>query len=256
MLGIFDSGLGGLTVVRQVERAMPVAGYVYLGDTARLPYGTKSPQTIEQYALQALRFLRSQNAQVPVVACHTVSSLLFSNKEAYRRSARIFGRNDIFEVVTPALKAAKTATNNKRIGILGTAATIRSGAYQRGLAGYRVIPVAASVLVAFAEEGWARKKGALKPILRELLRPFQKGNVDTIVLACTHFPLFEKHICDIMGSSVVVIDPGKELAEALSSPDLAQRGVKRFFVTDISPDFSERASRFLRRQIRAQTVHL
>lgn len=256
MLGIFDSGLGGLTVVRQVEKAMPSAGYVYLGDTARLPYGTKSPEIIERYALQALRFLRAHNASVPVVACHTVSSLLFSRKSAYKRAARLFGRSDVFEVVTPAINAAKAATCNKRVGVLGTSATIRSGAYQRGLSGYRVFPVAASVLVAFAEEGWASRRRETEPVLRQLLRPLQREKVDTVVLACTHFPLFEDHIRDIMGSAAAIVDPGKELAEALASQDLARRGAKRFFVTDISPDFSERASHFLRRTIRARTVHL
>lgn len=256
MLGIFDSGLGGLTVVRHVERAMPRAGYLYLGDTARLPYGTKSTETIERYALQAFRFLRAQGVRVPVVACHSVSSMLVSNMKTYQRCARIFGREDIYEVVTPALKAARATTQNRRIGVLGTVATIRSGIYQRGLRDFRVVPVAASVLVPFAEEGWATRRNVIRPVLEHLLQPFRKANIDTVVLACTHFPLFSRLIRDILGASVHVIDPGEELTAALASSDLARRGPKRFFVTDISPDFSYRASRFMRRRIKAKTIHL
>lgn len=256
MLGIFDSGLGGLTVVRHIERTMPAAGYLYLGDTARLPYGTKSPETIERYAVQALRFLRSQGAKTPVVACHTVSSFLYANPNAYRRCAQLFRRNDLFEVVTPTIRAARNTTKNRRIGILGTTATVQSGAYQRGLRGYRAVPVAASVLVALAEEGWAKRGRAVKPILREIMRPFRRERVDTVILACTHFPILTRHIRDILGSSVRVIDPGAEIAAALGSPDLARRGPKRFFATDIPEDFAERASRFLGRSIRAKAVNL
>ena len=263
MLGIFDSGLGGLTVVRQIERVFPRAGYIYLGDTARLPYGTKSFKTVERYAVDALKLLKKKGATTAVVACHTVSSVLAVNPAARRRCAALFPKSELFDVVAPALAGAKKATRNRRIGVLGTATTIRSGVYQRALRGYTVVPVPASVLVALAEEGWAFRRGSgqgrylIEPILRNILKPFQQKRVDTLILACTHFPLLERRIRDILGKKVVIIDPGAAVARALRENAVAVRpGHRRFLATDVSADFSERASRFLGRSVRAELVDL
>lgn len=256
MLGIFDSGLGGLTVVRQIERVFPPAGYIYLGDTARLPYGTKSFKTVERYAVDALKFLRKKGATTPVIACHTVSAVLTANPAARRRCAALFPRSELFDVVQPALASAKKATRNGRIGVLGTATTIRSGVYQRALRGYMVVPTSASVLVALAEEGWGND-AAVTPILCRVLAPMKQKRVDTLILACTHFPLLERRIRDILGRKVVIIDPGRAVARALRGAGVAVRpGRRRFLVTDVSADFSKRASRFLGRTVRAELVNL
>ena len=261
MLGIFDSGLGGLTVVRAIEKRLPQAGYVYLGDTARLPYGTKSPTTIERYALQALAFLREAGATTPVIACHTVSSVLAGSPSFRRACANLFEGTAPLDVVMPAVAAARKATRNGRIGVLGTAATIRSRVYERELRGKTVVPVAASVLVGIAEEGWG-KDVAVRPLLRKVLAPLRTRRVDTVVLGCTHFPILKRQIRDILGSRVVIIDPGDEVAALLEASGGTTRGTRsdwrarHFFATDIPDDFSLRASRFLGRPITAEAVTL
>jgi len=263
MLGVFDSGVGGLTVVRAIERRVPGAGYVYLGDTARLPYGIKSQKTIERYAMQALAFLRESGADQPVIACHTVSAALIGNPAFRRTCASIYSGIEPRDVVTPAIAAAKRETKSGRIGVLATTATIRSGVYQRALRRFRVVPVAASVLVAIAEEGWAFRRDvrqgrgrAITPMLREILKPFARAHVDTVVLACTHFPIFKPHIRAILKPSVHIIDPGEELAAILAASHSVKRGSRNYFATDIPDDFSERASRFLGRAVHASPVTL
>jgi glutamate racemase len=256
MLGIFDSGLGGLTVVRAIEKRLPDVGYVYLGDTARLPYGTKSPETIERYALQALAFLREAGATRPIIACHTVSSILAVRSSFRKTATAIFEGVAPLDVVTPAIAAAKRETRNGRIGILATRATIFSGAYQRALKNFRVVAVPASLLVALAEEGWAEKR-EIKPIVANILAPFLRSHIDTLVLACTHFPILKKTIRGILKPSVAIIDPGEALADILvSNPPPGKRNGRQFFATDIPDDFAERASRFLGRTINATAVML
>lgn len=253
MLGIFDSGLGGLTVVHAVERVLPDVSYVYLGDTARLPYGTKTRETISKYTIDALKFLKSQGATIPVVACHTASSVIVSDSALQQRIADDFGA-DVFNVVTPAIEAARNATQNGHIGVLATSATVRSGVYETSLHDRVVTQVSASVLVGLAEEGFTTSRH-IGAILEEILNPFLRADVDTIVLACTHFAILGDVIRAIVGSEIRLIDPGVELAKQLYAlRDSLPEGKKRFFATDVPDDFGERATRFLGRTIDVEPV--
>lgn len=256
MLGIFDSGIGGLTVARAIHQQAPGTAFLYLGDTARLPYGTKSPSTIERYALSALAFLKRGGATHPVIACHTVSSILLTRPGMRKKVAKMFDSSEIFEMVTPGVETARRATRRGRIGVLGTAATIRSGAYPHALRGFRLTQVAASVLVPLAEEGWS-KKAEILPLLKEVLKPFRQRRVDTVILACTHFPILRARIRAILGPTIRLVDPGEELARVLAEhPVPFARGSRRFFATDIPKDFADRASRFWGRRIRTEPVDL
>ena len=247
MLGIFDSGIGGLTVVRAIEHAVPDVSYLYLGDTAHLPYGTKTADTITRYTLDALAFLKTQGATVPVIACHTASSVIAANEDLRESIRNMFG-HEPYTVVDAALRGVPKHTKSGSIGILATTATIRSGIYQQRLENFTLTPVAASVLVGLAEEGFSAPKH-VQPILEEVLNPFLRSDVDTVVLGCTHFPVLADSIRDILGPDVVLLDPGKELARVLQQQQLVKDGKRLFFASDIPEDFGERAGRFLGRRI-------
>jgi glutamate racemase len=254
MLGIFDSGLGGLTVARALEQKFPAAGYIYYGDTARLPYGTKTPETIGRYTVAALEHLQVQGASTPVIACHTASSTLAAHPDIRDQALAAAKTDMLFDVVTPAVAAARAATREGRIGILGTAATVRSGIYETLLHDAEVTQVPASVLVGLAEEGWTSRHHA-GPILKELLLPFMRARVDTVVLACTHFPLLAESIHDILGPEVALVNPGVALVETLAQHHLPlTEGPKRYFASDLPADFAERASRFLGRPVDAEQL--
>src|SRR3989344_2566332 len=252
MLGIFDSGLGGLTVVRALEQKFPDIGYVYYGGTARLPYGTKTPQTIGRYTVAALEYLRRHGAATPVIACHTASSTLAAHPDIREQALAAAGSEMLFDVVTPAVEAARASPREGRIGILGTTATVRRGIYETLLHDAEVTQDPASVLGGLAEEGWPDPRHA-GPILEDLLLPFQRARVDTVVLACTHFPLLAEAIRDILGPEVQLIDPGEALADALLQEEIRpEAGSPRHFATDVPNDFSERAGRFLGRNIEVE----
>lgn len=248
MLGIFDSGIGGLTVVRAIEDAIPDVSYVYFGDTARLPYGTKTPETIRRYTEDALAFLQERGATIPVIACHTASSVVVSDPKLKETITQLFG-TEPYNVISAALGAVSDRTKNGRVGILATTATVESGVYTRQLSDFDVTQVPASVLVGLAEEGWVDKQ-YVDPILHILLKQFLDKGVDTVVLACTHFPILTDLIRDILGSDVALVDPGLELALQLRDADVesAENG-RSFFATDISDDFAKRLSRFLGREV-------
>ena len=241
------TALGGLTVVRALEEAMPDVSYTYLGDTARLPYGTKTPETIANYTLDALSFLQERGATVPIIACHTASSVIATNENLQEQIRDMFGR-DAHHVVGAALKEVPTVTKSGNIGVLGTYATIQSNVYQHQLQQYQVTAVAASVLVGLAEEGFGGINHA-GAILEEVLNPFLRADVDTVVLACTHFPLLAESIRDILGPDVALLDPGKALSRNLVNETVQNDGKRHFFATDIPDNFSRRASAFLGRDI-------
>lgn len=254
MLGIFDSGIGGLTVVKAIEEAIPGISYVYLGDTARLPYGTKSAETISKYTTNALEFLSSKGATVPIVACHTASSMLLSNGAARKKIESMFQNEHMYNVATSAILEAKDKTKNKKIGILGTSATIRSHAYENALHEFSITSVAASVLVSLAEEDFSDRKYS-GPILNEILKPFITNNVDTVILACTHFPILANSIRAILGANIELIDPGMALAKCLATKkNILKKGAGVIYATDIPEDFEERSSRFLGRNIHVKAV--
>ncbi len=249
-IGIFDSGIGGLTVVRQIHRVLPHEDIVYLGDTARVPYGTKSPGTVVRFACEDTRFLIQQNVKAVVVACNTVSAWALPTLER-QFAVPIFG------VIIPGAQAALKKTRNGRIGVIATTTTIRSQAYSRAiLAGddtARVFARACPLLVPLVEEGWTEQK-VIRTILRTYLAPLLSAGIDTLVLGCTHYPLLKRAIRSVAGNEVALVDSADScaqfLSERLQSADLLdkgrrRRGVIKPFVTDEVERFDELAGRFL-----------
>ncbi len=253
-IGVFDSGLGGLTVVRQLLEQLPAEDIVYFGDTGRVPYGTRSRETIEKYAAQDCRFLLGLGVKQIIAACGTVSSTAPHVLAALPVPA--------CGVVEAAADAALRATRSGVIGVIGTSATIRSQAFQRRLQGdgRRVVAAACPLLVPLVENGWiSRDDREAQGIVRRYIAPLQKEGIDTLILGCTHFPLLAPILSDELGPDVVLIDAGKETAAAcarsLQARDaLSQtkkRGTCRYYVSDCPEDFSHVAEMFLGRRVEA-----
>lgn len=249
-IGIFDSGIGGLTVVRQIHRVMPHEDLIYLGDTARVPYGTKSPTTVVRFGCEDTRFLMRQNVKAVVVACNTVSAWAMP---ALERDFSV----PVFGVIIPGARDALGKTRNGRIGIIGTQATIRSQAYVKAILArndaVKVFARACPLLVPLVEEGWTNH-AVTETVLREYLKPLLRREIDTLVLGCTHYPLLKQAIRAVMGAGVKLVDSAESCArfvqERLEHTELAVKGRKRPgkihpFVTDEPGRFDELAKRFL-----------
>jgi len=252
-IGIFDSGIGGLTVVKQLMYLLPAEQLVYFGDTARIPYGSKSKRLIEQYAIENARFLMQYDIKALVVACNTASSLAMDVLLDYLDIP-------VIGVVIPGAEAAVELTRNNKIGVIGTIATINSNSYmiqiQKRLKDAKVYAQPCPLLVPLVEEGWLEDEitiMTLKKYLPEMIRE----QVDTLILGCTHYPLLEKIIRKIMGDHVKLIDSGKETVKAvkqvLMDAGLLNQSEKigpdKFFVSDIPMKFEEIGSRFLGKKL-------
>ncbi|HET7498258.1 MAG TPA: glutamate racemase [Candidatus Eisenbacteria bacterium] len=217
-LGVFDSGIGGLTVVRHLRRLLPSWEIVYFGDTARVPYGAKSDATVRRFASEAVRFLSQFHVSRIVVACNTVSAV------ALRHLEREFQGLPVTGVIVPGADAAVRATKNGRIGVIGTRATVASAAYQHAIAAAsrragvrtRVWAEPCPLLVPFAEEGLQNSKGA-REVLREYLAPLARRRIDTLILGCTHYPVFKRAIRAVLGGRVRLIDSGEATARRLAA---------------------------------------
>jgi glutamate racemase len=249
-IGVFDSGIGGLTVVRQLHRVLPNEDIVYLGDTARVPYGSKSPSTVVRFACEDTQFLLQQNVKAVVVACNTASAWAMPTLE---KTFEV----PVFGVIIPGACAALEQTRNQRIGIIGTSATIRSRAYSKAILARcdtaDVIATACPLLVPLVEEGWTDHAVTVR-ILREYLRPLLRRKIDTIVLGCTHYPLLKPALRKVVGESVKLVDSAESCArfvqgrlEALKLLRANRRraGTIQPFVTDELERFDELAQRFL-----------
>lgn len=250
-VGIFDSGVGGLTVARAVHQLLPREEIVYLGDTARLPYGDKSPATIQRYAREDLSFLRQCRIKAAVVACNTATAHAL-------KTLRAEFDLPVLGVVEPGVEAAISATRNGHIGIIGTAGTISSRAYQNALLTKRdtlqLHSAATPLLVHLIEEDWL-PHDATNLILGEYLRPMQQAEIDTLVLACTHYPLAKPQLARVLGPSVTLVDSAENMALALQrelarhkllrTANSNQLGRVRVHVTDLTPHFEKLARRFL-----------
>ena len=247
-IGVFDSGLGGLTAVRELRRCLPGEDIVYFGDTGRVPYGSRGADTIQKYARQDTRFLLDNDVKLIIAACGTVSSV--AGDVLRQLPVPAIG------VVTPAAAAAVTATRNRRIGVIGTAATIRSGAFQSYLqaAGCKVFTQACPLLVSLVESGWIDPEDPVVSLtLSRYLTPLVEKEIDTLILGCTHFPLLAPAIRRTVGDSVTLIDTGKEAALScrtlLTEQGLLSTqptgGTVRFFVSDQPEGFSAVADMFL-----------
>lgn len=246
-IGIFDSGIGGLTVVKEIRRILPNENIVYLGDTARLPYGTKSVDAIIQFSLENAAFLISRGAKLIVIACYSSTSVAF---EIVQKNLAV----PVIGVIQPGVEKAVELTKNRKIGVIGTSLTIYSGAYEKAFRkiGERceILGKACPLFVSLVEEGWLDHP-ATELIAQTYLVPFKEDNIDTILLGCTHFPLLMPVFQKIMGK-INYVDAAREVgtmvAEELRRLDLErgeQGGDLAIYLTDLSMNFKEIGERFL-----------
>lgn len=244
-IGVFDSGVGGLTVLRALQARLPHQSTVYLGDTARVPYGTRSPEVVIRYARNNARFLLAWDIDLLVVACNTASAHAL---EALQAEIEV----PVIGVIEPGARAAAARTASGRIGVIGTAGTIASGAYQRALAQAlptaEVVARACPLLVPLAEEGWTEGEVPLQVIERYL--GDLRGAIDTLVLGCTHYPLLREAIGQVLGDEVALVDSAEAAAATVEDalrtlPAPVDEPIHRCFVTDVPARFVEVATRFL-----------
>ena len=217
VLGVFDSGIGGLTVVRHLRRLLPDWPIVYFGDTARVPYGAKSDATVRRFGGEAVKFLSHFEVFHVVVACNTVSAVALHSLQREFRGLRMTG------VILPGAEAAVRATRSGKIGVIGTRATIASQAYEHAIAAAahrsgvraRVYSAACPLLVPLAEEGLENSRAAHE-VLREYLAPLKRAGIDTLILGCTHYPPFRRALRRVLGSRVTLVDSGEATARQLA----------------------------------------
>jgi glutamate racemase len=261
MIGIFDSGIGGLTVVRAIMNALPGYDMIYFGDTARTPYGNKSGETVIEYSLQNTDFLINQGANLIVMACNTASSVA---TEAVKKNFSV----PIHEVISSAVKHSLRATRKSIIGVIGTRATISSGIYEKKIKEINpeasVFSAACPLLVPLVEEGWL-KKPETRMIVKKYLHPLKVKQIDTLILGCTHYPLLKSIIQHKIGKKVQIIDSSISVAEEIknflsASPEteklLSKNGTAKFFVSDLTQQFKKTAEFVLCRPIELQHVRL
>lgn len=253
-IGAFDSGVGGLTVVHAMRELLPAEDILYLGDTARVPYGNKSPETIVRYSREIVSYLLAHDVKAIVVACNTASAHALGQLQ--KESAI-----PVIGVIAPGVEAALAATRNRRIGIIGTQGTIRSEAYQDLLRRHDpevfILAEPAPLLVSLVEEDWLAHP-ATTLILEEYLAPLKAARVDTVVLACTHYPLLKVLAQGVLGPDVVLVDSAENTAAALvrelnlaglSRPARSARGSVTVRTTDLPAQFLRLAERFLGEKI-------
>jgi len=248
-IGIFDSGIGGLTVARAIYERLPMESTIYFGDTARVPYGPKSPDTVRRYSLEILDWLLKQGVKSVVVACNTSTAHAL---DALREASPV----PVLGVIEPGARAAVAATRGDGIGIIGTAGTVASQAYptaiRRLLPAAKIEQVACPLFVPLVEEGWFEHPAA-RLVADEYLGRLRQMGVDTLVLGCTHYPLLKPLLHDVMGGTVALIDSAEEtarsLAEALDAAGTASGvevpGTHRFVVSDDQARFLQVGARFL-----------
>lgn len=254
-IGIFDSGVGGLTVLKEVARLLPSEDILYLGDTARVPYGTRSERTILKYSLKNAAFLLRLGIKLLVVACNTSSAV---SLPALQRENRV----PVVGVIEPGARRAAELTRRGRIGVIGTEGTVRSGAYQRAIASYargevEVIARPCPLFVPLVEEGWTEDPITYQ-VAHRYLDPLRREGIDVLVLGCTHYPLLEGVIREVMGPEVALINSARETAwevkETLAELHLLRPeeggGRRRFFVTDNPEKFIKVGRLFLGEEVR------
>ena len=251
-IGIFDSGVGGLTVAKEIIRQLPNENIVYFGDTARVPYGIKSRQTVIRFSIENILFLLKQDVKLICVACNTASSFALPVIKNHFRAP-------IIGVITPGAREAVYATQNKRIGVIGTKGTVKSRTYETEIKlldpKAKVTAVACPLFVPFVEEGWLGGEVVLS-VARTYLKPLKDAGVDTVILGCTHYPLLKPVIQEVLGKNVTLIDSAKQVAfeikKILASEDMINRGKggkHKFYVSDNPEWFSSLAQRFMGRKL-------
>ena len=248
-IGVFDSGIGGMTVVRALTHHLPHENIVYFGDTARVPYGPKSQQVVREYALQDTDVLLQHDVKLIVIACNTVSAVAL---DVVQKRAKV----PVIGVILPGAEAAARATKNKRVGVIGTVGTIFSNAYTNAIrqlnADIKVFGQPCPLFVSLAEEGWIEHK-ATELIAKEYLFPLTLEKIDTLVLGCTHYPILRDVIGKVLHQSVTLIDSGEATAlvvkKMLTELELNNSSTLKpnlqFFVSDVPHKFAEIGERFL-----------
>lgn len=252
-IGIFDSGVGGLTVVGEVWKQLPGEDIIYFGDTARVPYGTKSRETVTKFSVENVEFLMKHDVKLVLVACNTASSL---SLDFMKRCFRV----PMIGVINPGAREAASVTRSGRIGVIGTSATVSSGSYDGAVKkinkNLRVYAISCPLFVPLAEEGWVDKKVA-RDIADIYLKPLKAKKVDTLILGCTHYPLLKDVIKKVMGPKVMLVDSAREAAkEARELLDASgslnpskAAGQHKFFVSDEPARFVKIGARFLKKSI-------
>lgn len=251
-IGVFDSGVGGLTVAREIMRQIPNERIVYFGDTARVPYGSKSPDTITRYSRQIIRFLKTKQVKAIVVACNTASAFAL---ETIRPELDL----PIIGVVKPGARVAANTTKNGKIGVIGTEGTVRSEIYTETIhkenKDARVMARACPLFVPLVEEGWI-KDPVTVTVAERYLQPFKESDIDTLILGCTHYPLLRSTVGQIMGEKVNLVNPAYETAVELRRL-LQQQGIEndgdyaageekyQFYVSDAAEKFMQFANSIL-----------
>ena len=259
MIGIFDSGIGGLTVVKALMEQIPGYDITYFGDTARTPYGSKSPETVIRYAIENTDFLLEKGAEIIVMACNSASSVA---------TASLVGKYNIpiFEVITPAIELSVQSSKKMHIGVIGTRATVQSGIYEKKILEInpeaRVYSAACPLLVPLVEEGWF-KKPVTSIIVKKYLHPLKVRQIDTLILGCTHYPLLKNIIQNKIGKRVNIIDSSvgvaKKVKEFLKINNdfenkLGKNGKFQLFVSDITRQFEKTAKAVLKRNVKLESI--
>ncbi|MFA6594132.1 MAG: glutamate racemase [Candidatus Buchananbacteria bacterium] len=255
MIGIFDSGVGGLTVVKEIKKQLPDCSFIYLGDNARMPYGSRSQEIIQKYSCEDVDFLVGRGVTAIIIACNTASAFAGDLlKQKYDLP--------VFEVITPAVASAVKLTKGK-IGVIGTRGTISSGAYEKAIKDLnpeaKVRSAACPLFVPLVEEDWLNKP-EMKSVARKYLYPLKRQEIDTLILGCTHYPLLKKIIADRMGHRVRLVDPAEEIVKIikqylLNNPQ-KQKNHQEYFITDTNSRFREIAKNWLQEDIQINKADL
>ncbi|MBN3859931.1 glutamate racemase [Neisseriaceae bacterium PsAf] len=253
-IGVFDSGIGGLTVVKALMERLPHENIIYFGDTARVPYGVKSKKTIQLFTQQITEFLLQKNVKALVVACNTISAVALNTVKKLAHNI------PVIDVISAGASEALKVTNNNQIGVIATSTTVNSNAYARAIANYninaRVISKACSLLVPLIEEGWLNNE-ITRLTVREYLKPVLAENIDTLILGCTHYPLLKPMIQTEVGSDISLIDSAITVAKTIAN-ELEQKKLLnhddslpdyQFYVSDIPLKFQTIGEQFLGRTL-------
>lgn len=264
-VGVFDSGIGGLTVLREIWNAVPDEGTVYFGDNSRTPYGTKSRSTVIRYSLQNMEFLESKDVKMIVIACNTASAYAY---DKLKEKAEV----PVVEVVTPGADEACRATKNGRVGIIATKGTVSTGVYKAavekrahelGMSDMEIFQQACPLFVSLAEEGWWDSE-ITRLTAEEYLKPLKDAGVDTLVMACTHYPLLSKVIGEVMGDGVTLVNTGVATAKVvkdllvsygIASEKTGTDPLREFYTSDEPELFEQIAAPFLGEGLPSGTRH-
>ena len=252
-IGIFDSGIGGLTVLKEISEQLPHEDIIYFGDTARVPYGTRSTETVIKYSFQCIKFLLSKNIKAIVIACNTATA-------AALKTALEHFDVPIIGVIDPGVKTAVATTKNNKIGIIGTTGTINSEAYQKGIRklnkSAEVIGIACPLFVQIVEDGWEDTEIAIMTAEKYLIE-LKEHNIDTLVLGCTHYPILRYTLSKVMGDNVNLVNPAyetaKEVKQLLKTKDMlsnkTDKSKQEFYVSDDPEKFRRIGGNILNKNI-------